>query len=217
MCSLLGELLRIPVRDIYVDPCNPAPFIARHPWYKGQDDFGIPLSCVIKSHEKPGSHLHNFDHMTIHLIRDGRDVVTSKFYFEKDFCVLNGLHEKFDTPFNVFLAQTVSEWSDYIYSWKNRHIVECNYENLMTDPIRCLQNIGHKLGYYFSPEDVVSALHTHSKENMRASLSFFKGDFVRKGIIGDWKHLFDDTSTYIFKKHAGEILVELGYEHNFDW
>jgi len=217
LCNLLGELLHVPTRDIYVDANNPAPHIVIHPWYKGGTGFGLTPSCVIKSHEKPGSRLHDFEHATVHLLRDGRDVIVSRFCFEKEFCVLNGFNEKFDIPFNVFLTKTVLEWVDYVYSWQGKHQASCRYEKLIEDPVRTLENLGHQLGFDFSQDAIESALEKHSKENMRASLSFFKGDFVRKGIVGDWRNLFDSTSKYIFKKHAGNLLMELGYEKDLNW
>lgn len=217
LCNLLGELLQIPARDIYVNADNPAPHIVTHPWYKNGNEFGLISSCVIKSHEKFGSQLHDFEHLTVHLVRDGRDVVVSKFHFEKDFCVLNGFSENFDIPFNVFLLKTALEWVEYIHSWRGKHQVICTYENLIENPVQTIQKLGHDLGLNFSQDHIVSALEKHSKENMRASLSMFKGDFVRKGIVGDWKNLFDETSKHIFKKHAGNLLVELGYEKDLKW
>lgn len=217
LCNLLGELLQIPARDIYVDANNPAPHILTHPWYNKGNDFGLTSSCVIKSHEKFGSQLHDFEHLTVHLVRDGRDVTVSKYYFEKDFNVLNGFCEKFDIPFNVFLTETALEWAEYICSWHDKQQVLCTYEEMINNPVPTLQKLGHELGFSFQQKDIVSALEMHSKENMRASLKMFKGDFVRKGIVGDWINMFDSTSKYIFKKHAGNLLIELGYEKDFNW
>lgn len=217
LCNLLGELLQLPARDIYVDDSNHAPHLAMHPWYKNENSFNLPPSCIIKSHEKPESPLHNFEHATVHLVRDGRDVTVSRYYFEKEFCVLNGFNDRFDIPFNVFLTKTALEWVDYLDSWRGKQQVVCRYEKLIEDPVTTLNNLGHRLGFDFSQDTIKLALEKHSKSNMRASLSFFKGEFVRKGIVGDWKNIFNATSKYIFKKHAGNALIELGYEKDLTW
>jgi hypothetical protein len=39
----------------------------------------------------------------------------------------------------------------------------------------------------------------------------------RKGIAGDWKNVFAERDKKIFKKEAGGLLVELGYEKDHDW
>lgn len=41
--------------------------------------------------------------------------------------------------------------------------------------------------------------------------------FVRKGIVGDWKNVFDAECRQIFHHYAGEELKLLGYEENDDW
>ncbi|SDI12835.1 sulfotransferase domain-containing protein [Alteribacillus bidgolensis] len=39
----------------------------------------------------------------------------------------------------------------------------------------------------------------------------------RKGIIGDWKNEFDSETIDTFKKVAGQLLIELGYEQDLHW
>lgn len=39
----------------------------------------------------------------------------------------------------------------------------------------------------------------------------------RKGLIGQWKHAFDHEIIGLFKKYAGQLLIDLGYETCFDW
>lgn len=42
-------------------------------------------------------------------------------------------------------------------------------------------------------------------------------DFFRKGQVGDWQNYATDDFRRIMKQHAGETLIELGYENNLDW
>jgi hypothetical protein len=39
----------------------------------------------------------------------------------------------------------------------------------------------------------------------------------REGKIGAWKEHFTQEHKDLFKKHAGQILIDLGYETNFNW
>jgi Sulfotransferase domain len=40
---------------------------------------------------------------------------------------------------------------------------------------------------------------------------------VRKGITGDWKNVFSDRDKQIYKKEAGDLLIQLGYEKDNNW
>ena len=40
---------------------------------------------------------------------------------------------------------------------------------------------------------------------------------LRKGVAGDWKQVFTAADRRIYDKHAGALLVELGYEPDRDW
>ena len=41
--------------------------------------------------------------------------------------------------------------------------------------------------------------------------------FFRKGVAGDWRAVFTDHDREIYAEHAGERLIELGYERSRDW
>lgn len=38
-----------------------------------------------------------------------------------------------------------------------------------------------------------------------------------KGQIGSWKDYFTKEHIALFKEHAGQLLIDLGYEHDFNW
>ncbi len=40
---------------------------------------------------------------------------------------------------------------------------------------------------------------------------------VRKGIAGDWSNVFTERNKRVFKEVAGDLLIELGYEKDYDW
>jgi hypothetical protein len=41
--------------------------------------------------------------------------------------------------------------------------------------------------------------------------------FYRKGVAGDWRNYFTEEDRRVFKEEAGELLIRLGYEDDFDW
>ena len=42
-------------------------------------------------------------------------------------------------------------------------------------------------------------------------------EFLRKGIVGDWKNYFSPQTKAWFKEEAGEQLIKYGYEKTPDW
>lgn len=220
LVSMLSSLFELPARDIYVsgDKFLPGFDIRQHPWYAGGGSFTCDGDCVIKSHELPGSERHSGDARTIHLVRDGRDVVVSKYYFDKDFMRLNGIDGSFDKSFDEFLAQTAGEWSRYVGAWLANGAILCRYEDLLADAPRELDRLAVALG--LEPEnDPESAALAHTRENMRASFAhmFKHNTFVRKATAGDWKAHFTPHHKSRFKSIAGDTLVALAYERDLAW
>lgn len=218
--SLLGEVLKVPQRDIYVKPGFNLFDLEKHPWYKEGGDLDYRIRSVIKSHELPGSMLIDFDATYVHLVRDGRDVVVSKWYFEKDFCVQNGITSSFEDSFDEYLEKTAYEWAHYVSSWMQQSVVTIRYENFLMDPIRylecCLLEIGCTC---ITRKELESAVSKYTKDKFKTSLGevFKHNTFVRKGISGDWRNHFSADNVAAFKRVAGDELLALGYELNSDW
>ena len=51
----------------------------------------------------------------------------------------------------------------------------------------------------------------HDGQNAKKSHTF------RKGIPGDWRNNFSEKHIVLFKELAGQMLIDLGYEQNFEW
>jgi len=136
--SMLGDVLGVPQRDIYVNPGFDLFDIKKHPWYAGSNDLDFPRCSVIKSHEFPRSGLIDFDAKYVHLVRDGRDVVVSKWHFEKYFCVNNGITTSFDIDFDVYVKKTAAEWANYVEAWRASSVLLVRYEDFLQEPAECL-------------------------------------------------------------------------------
>lgn len=65
--------------------------------------------------------------------------------------------------------------------------------------------------------DHVGFILTESKLQFIASQLYGGTRTFRSGILGKWKKLFSQYHKDIFKEHAGDLLIELGYEQDFNW
>jgi len=218
--NMLGDTLGYAKRDIYIDDEGLAPFNLRtHPWYKDAAGFGLPESCVIKSHELPGSPLHNFPAEVIHLIRDGRDVAVSKYFYEKDFCVENRITSGFELTWDAFMEKTSSEWALFVTAWLAEDALIVHYEDLLRDAAAEVKRIISSLKLSVAEHMIHAAVQNNTKEAMRRTFenTFRHNTFVRKGVQGDWKNHFDQRHKVAVKRLAGDVLVALGYEKDNNW
>jgi hypothetical protein len=217
--SLLGDALSLPKRDIYVYDGYNIFDVTKHPWYEGVTSLGLTESCIIKSHELPVSSLHNFQAKFIHLVRDGRDVIISKYFYERDFCVQNGIYSEFDVPFDEYVERISIEWRNFVLAWLEIETVTCQYEELLKDPFSTLHKVFSLLGIKLSDDKINQSILANTKDKMKKSLdkAFKYNTFVRKGIIGDWRNYFNEDHKESFKKCAGDVLIRLGYEHDKSW
>lgn len=219
--SMLGDALSLPKRDIYVDDNFKLFDVRKHPWYKGATSLEINAPCVIKSHELPNSSLIAFPAKFAHLVRDGRDVVVSKFFYEKQFCVENGLYlyESFEESFDEYLPRVATEWRDYISAWMSTDIPMYKYENFLKDPSTTLKALINNLGIEIQERQIALAVKGNEKEAFSQSLdeTFQYNTFVRAATMGDWRNHFSRGHMDIFKHIAGETLISLSYERDLKW
>jgi len=218
--NLLGDSLGLPKRDLYDVLSNHSHFdLSRHPWYGGESHPTLADSCVIKSHELPGSQRVDFEARYIHLVRDGRDVIVSRYFYEKDFCVANGIHDSFDIPFDEYVARVAREWCEYVTAWLQVQKSHFRYEEFLRDPAGSLRSLLAHLGLIAEDSTVERAVASNTREKMRQSLAgaFRHNTFVRKGISGDWRNHFSAENVHAFKEAAGPLLVHLGYETGANW
>ncbi len=218
--NLLGDSLGLPKRDLYDVRSNHSRFdLSRHPWYGGESQPTLTDSCVIKSHEPPDSHLVKFDARFVHLVRDGRDVVVSRYFYEKEFCVANGIHDSFDVPFDEYVGRVAGEWRGYVTAWLHVQKTYFRYEEFLRDPAGSLRSLLAHLGLIAADSTVERAVANNTREKMKESLAaaFRHNTFVRKGVSGDWRNHFSADNVHVFKEAAGPLLIRLGYETGANW
>ena len=82
------------------------------------------------------------------------------------------------------------------------------------------------IGAEVTEDKLIKAIELSSYSNMKKS-EIEKGrplkerdhveNFVRKGISGDWKNIFNDSEKEYFKHREGDVLIRLGYETDRNW
>lgn len=114
-------------------------------------------------------------------------------------------------------------WPEHIRAWvqpRRGNVAFLRYEDLLQDTF---DPISRGLAQFLNEPINESRLRASIEE-----VSFAKwtgrqpgeedlSNFFRKGVAGDWRNHFTREAAEIFAEYAGEALVSLGYEQNFDW
>lgn len=192
-----------------------------------------------------GHHLfHPRMNKAVHVLRDGRDVMVSAYFhflFDNSHNQTRGVAQHRKKLRLENYEDVISNMPSFIkymfedYSKQNRHfswseiirntnqyenkICSIKYEELLEDPIKCLKRVLYF--YNFSSNDNllsdVVEKYSFKKLANRNPGEENRASFVRKGISGDWKNYFNETSCEVFKNYAGEELIMAGYEENNNW
>jgi hypothetical protein len=96
---------------------------------------------------------------------------------------------------------------------------EVRYEDILARPTEETGRLLRFLGAESSEETVERCVEKTSFERMakRERGQEVSSSFFRKGVAGDWKGVFTEDDKRVFKKAAGELLIELGYEKDDGW
>ncbi len=174
--------------------------------------------------------------------RDGRDTMVSFYYhlmFEKPItsakysqAVIQKLHVKDVYDVETYLPRFIEwafeggypgySWSDFVSIWHEKpgHI-ETSYEGISRDPKGELAKILEFLGVSILGDDhsIDETIQEYSFENQarRKPGEEDVTQFVRKGIVGDWKGRFNREAREVFNHYAGAELIKLRYESDKSW
>ena len=97
---------------------------------------------------------------------------------------------------------------------------EVRYEDLLEGPEEEIDRLLRFLGAEASEVTVKRCIETGSFEKWSEGRERGKEEassFYRKGVAGDWKNVFTEADKRVFNKAAGEMLIRLGYETDYDW
>lgn len=158
------------------------------------------------------------------LYRDLRDIAVSQYFYIKR----NPFHPENQEYRNLsvregieyFCEVRLDEYVKWIRSWhENRDeddSIIITYEELRYNTVHTFQKILELFELDHSPAKIEQIV-----ELNRASRRKVRGrnvnPFLRKGIAGDWKNYFDDEIKQLFKEKVGQMLIQLGYEEDYNW
>ena len=148
----------------------------------------------------------------IAIYRDGRDVVVSEKYFLKN-----------EAGRTQCFGDSVRNWRKAMeaqFQYAEQYgIFAVSYEEMLADG----RSVARRLLEYLelpAGDEVVDEM------VRRSSFQFITGrksgherqnSFYRKGTAGDWVNHFTEADKSVFKEIAGDILIRLGYEQDFNW
>lgn len=186
---------------------------------------------IIKLHTKYSAE--NFTVIRNHLdkfvvlYRDPRDMAVSRYFHVlneeshrhcqayKEMSEEDGLLHSINIVRREFLSW-IKDWHEVALAHPEA-IVEVRYEELHAD-VR--GTMGRVLSFLEVPCPgglLERMAGTQMKQPVDLKESLAQHDTRRKGIVGDWRNLFSQKQRDYFKKIAGPLLIELGYEKDLDW
>jgi Sulfotransferase domain len=97
---------------------------------------------------------------------------------------------------------------------------EVRYEDLLEHPEEDVGRLLRFLGADADEKSIKRCVESASFERWSGGRK--RGDeesaaLLRKGVAGDWRKVFTDQDKRIYKEVAGQMLIELGYERDYDW
>ncbi|KAL7869137.1 hypothetical protein AOLI_G00131250 [Acnodon oligacanthus] len=123
-------------------------------------------------------------------------------------------------------------WFDHVKGWLNakdqEHIFYIAYEELIQDLKGSVSRIGQFLGKSLSPEVVEkiaeNCLFKNMKQNKMSNYSLVpeefmdqkKSEFLRKGVVGDWKNLFTEAQTERFDAVYKDKMKDVKFKFAWD-
>ncbi len=199
------------------------PEISEEAHRKGADFETLPSPRIMRSHSLYNSHFPN----VVYLMRDGRDVLVSYYYYFKKF-------QGFEGTLYEFLrcdARRV-EWDEHVNSWiyqnpslSNVYVIR--YENMLRDPFQEVEELAHFIGLERTAEQMRKAIegsdfHTVRQIEERKGLGYTNAGnpkirFIRKGGSGNWRDEVGEREKALIKQRFGNALIRTGYESSFQW
>lgn len=157
------------------------------------------------------------------LYRDPRDVAVSYFYYVRatpwhdDFAALKDQDTK--GGIDYFIENRLPEFAEWMRSWRQNRdpgsSVMLSYEEMLEDPESAIGRVFELFDLEHDPGLVSRIVEENRFESNRGAGS--EGSFFRKGRSGDWVNHFDEALREKFKRVAGGLLQEFGYESSDEW
>lgn len=156
------------------------------------------------------------DAQFLHIIRDGRDVVSS--LLKRKW--LNGTTGKPFEP-TESIEKAAKYWNDIMLKAKNvsqslltdSNYLEFKYEKLINSQEETVKFVLEFLGEPFDS----AVLEYHKHEHSFSPSTNKPQTGIYNTAVGRWKNEFSPKDAQVFDSIAGQMLIELGYEENNEW
>jgi len=232
LCFLLAYCLNAEYDDLDAPGIHPTNDYQRR-YVKGglaHRSYQNQVGQILKTHrlniQQPGKK------PLIYLIRDGRDVMVSYYFYHRTYINTNSTQKyknwlrkirnwsksnpaKDCQDFAVFLEKYTDEWVIHVTTWLNRQpTAVISYEDLKTAPEATLNTLFQNLNVEVAPETIQQALAIFNFKQLakRREGEEDRSSFFRKGIVGDWQNHFSAQDLQFFTEKTREILTQTGYE-----
>jgi hypothetical protein len=197
----------------------------------------VLMPAVVHSHWLPSRRLPP----TIYVVRDGRDVLVSRYFFEARAVVAPRnprggrlRRERFARLFgpsadladvSANLARFVEDeltnpqltgvnWAEHVRAWSVRaDAAMVRYEQLRADAVAALAPAFEQLTGQPADGDYLRLAAERFDFARQQERAAVRSDapMLRSGAVGDWRTYFTAEALEIFDRHAGALLAELGY------
>jgi len=172
------------------------------------------------------------------VMRDPRDLIISRYFSQKYSHIILNPHQKKEREFlndvsieeglRYFIEAIPSRHQplyfsmiNWLKSTDNPAVIICKYEDLIgNDQLNSFKVIFRHCGIDISDSELAKLLKNHSFEHLakgRKQGTENQLSHYRKGIVGDWKNYFTNDNKKLFKRLAGQMLIDLRYERNNNW
>ncbi|MCC9654429.1 sulfotransferase domain-containing protein [Rhodopirellula halodulae] len=180
---------------------------------------------LIKTHEP---HRASYRRAVL-LVRDGRDVAVSEYYFQKTYTpYFYKYGNSFERFLNLFLKGKTNgyrAWHYHTSTWldatadRQNDILVLPFERLKSEPHESLRSVVDHIGLEADDSLIRDAIADCSLESMKQKEDKYWKDrgessknFVRSGSFGGWRKHFTPELEEAFWKTAGSTMERLGYE-----
>ncbi|XP_062886748.1 sulfotransferase 2B1-like isoform X1 [Mobula hypostoma] len=169
----------------------------------------------------------------VYMARHPKDALVSSFHYHNIAAFLDNAG-RFDEFLDKFLEGKVmyGSWFDHIKSWwpvrDQEYFLFLTYEEMLQDTRNTVTKLGEFLGKQLSSDTIDKIISqtkfNNMKQNSMSNYSFVPSDilnqensnFLRKGIVGDWKNHFTQAQSEYFNSVFAERMKGLNFPYYKD-
>jgi hypothetical protein len=163
------------------------------------------------------------------IFRDPRDVVVSHVFYVTEMEARHVHHDyyaalpDFDARLHASISgrpeaevefpDVAARFQPYLGWLEQESVLALHFEDLVHERPAALSRIVD----HFLARVPISTPRERILRALEASINPSKSPTFRSGRTGEWRRHFTDGHKQIFKAAAGDLLIRLGYEQNYDW